>query len=94
MDVNPVKLEWARRFGATDVVNAAAGDPVAAVRGLVKDDWAGYEGGVDFAFEATGLMKCIEQAVRMTSIGCAEAGICSSTAFSAVGRPRKVLSFL
>lgn len=67
VDVNPVKLEWAKDFGATDVVDASKGDAVAAVRSLVKDDWPGYEGGVDFAFEATGLMKCIEQAVRMVN---------------------------
>lgn len=67
VDVNPVKLDWAKQFGATDVVNALDGDPVAAVRGLVKSDWPHYEGGVDFAFEATGLMKCIEQAVRMVN---------------------------
>src|SRR5262249_23061994 len=67
VDVNPVKLQWAKDYGATDVVDARSGDPVAAVRGLVKDDWAGYEGGVDFAFEATGLMKCIEQCVRMVN---------------------------
>jgi S-(hydroxymethyl)mycothiol dehydrogenase len=65
VDVNPVKLEWAKSYGATDVVDARNGDPVATVRGLVKDDWPHYEGGVDFAFEATGLVKCIEQAVRM-----------------------------
>jgi Zn-dependent alcohol dehydrogenase len=67
VDVNPVKLEWAKKMGATDVVNAKDGDPVAAVRSLVKDDWPGYEGGVDFAYEATGLMPCIEQAVRMVN---------------------------
>jgi Zn-dependent alcohol dehydrogenase len=67
VDVNPVKLEWAKNFGATDIVNAKETDPVTAVRNLVKDDWAGYEGGVDFAFEATGLMPCIEQAVRMVN---------------------------
>jgi S-(hydroxymethyl)mycothiol dehydrogenase len=67
VDVNPVKLEWAKKYGATDVVDARSGDPVAAVRGLVKDEWPGYEGGVDFAFEATGLMKCIEQCVRMVN---------------------------
>jgi Zn-dependent alcohol dehydrogenase len=67
VDVNPTKLEWAKNFGATDVVNAKEVEPVNAVRNLVKDDWAGYEGGVDFAFEATGLMPCIEQAVRMVN---------------------------
>ena len=52
VDVNPTKLEWAKEFGATHTVNAkdVGGDPVATVRGLVKDDWPGYEGGVDFAF--------------------------------------------
>lgn len=65
VDVNPTKLEWAKQYGATDTVNALDGDPVAAVRGMVKDPWPGYEGGVDFAYEATGLVKCIEQAVRM-----------------------------
>jgi S-(hydroxymethyl)mycothiol dehydrogenase len=67
VDVNPVKLDWARKFGATDVVNARDGDPVAAVRNLVKDAWPGYEGGVDFAYEATGNMNCLEQAVRMVN---------------------------
>ena len=67
VDINPVKLEWARKFGATDVVNARDGDPVTAVRNLVKDPWPGYEGGVDFAYEATGLVACIEQAVRMVN---------------------------
>jgi Zn-dependent alcohol dehydrogenase len=69
VDLNPAKLEWARKFGATDVVDARDGDPVAAVRSLVKDDWPGYEGGVDFAFEATGIPACIEQAVRMLNYG-------------------------
>src|SRR5438477_489520 len=27
VDVNPVKLEWAKKFGATDFVNAKDGDP-------------------------------------------------------------------
>ena len=67
VDVNPVKLQWAKDFGATHTVDAREGDPVATVRGLVKDDWPGYEGGVDFAYEATGLMKCIEQCVRMVN---------------------------
>ncbi len=67
VDVNPTKLRWAKDFGATHTVDASKADPVAAVRALVTDDWPGYEGGVDFAFEATGLMPCIEQAVRMVN---------------------------
>lgn len=66
VDVNPVKLEWAKNFGATNVVNARSMDPVAQVRTLTED---GYDGGVDFSFEATGIPSCIEQAVRMLAYG-------------------------
>jgi S-(hydroxymethyl)mycothiol dehydrogenase len=62
VDLNPVKLEWARKYGATHVVNARDGDPVAQVRALTEDGW---DGGVDFAFEATGIPLCTEQAVKM-----------------------------
>lgn len=66
VDVNPTKLAWARDFGATDTVDARDGDPVAAVRALTEDGW---DGGVEFAFEATGLPMCVEQAVRMLAYG-------------------------
>jgi Zn-dependent alcohol dehydrogenase len=58
VDISPVKLSWAREFGATHVVDAAHGDPVAKVREISG-------GGVDFAYEAVGLPQCIDQAVRM-----------------------------
>ncbi len=66
VDVNPVKLEWAREFGATHTVNARETDPVKAVRDLTED---GYDGGVEFAFEATGIPMCTEQAVKMLAYG-------------------------
>ena len=66
IDIAPAKLEWARRFGATDVVNARDEDPVAAVRSLTEDGW---DGGVDFAYEAVGTPQCLEQAVRMLAYG-------------------------
>lgn len=66
VDVNPTKLEWARNFGATHTVNAAESDPVAEVRRLTEDGW---DGGVEFAFEATGIPVCTEQAVKMLSYG-------------------------
>jgi S-(hydroxymethyl)glutathione dehydrogenase/alcohol dehydrogenase len=56
VDVHPRKLEMARRFGATDVVDASQGDPVAAIRDLTQGR------GVDYAFEAIGAKKTIEQA--------------------------------
>ncbi len=66
IDLNDTKLEWAKQFGATDVVNPKNGDPVEAVRKLTEDSW---HGGVEFAFEATGIPKCTEQAIRMLSYG-------------------------
>lgn len=59
VDIAPTKLEWAQKFGATHVVNAKDGDPVAKVRELSAGE------GVDFAYEAVGLPQCIDQAVRM-----------------------------
>src|SRR3989442_1822879 len=55
-DLVPKKLEYAREFGATHVVNASDGDPVAAVRALTSGR------GVDYAFEVIGLPKTMRQA--------------------------------
>jgi S-(hydroxymethyl)mycothiol dehydrogenase len=59
IDIAPSKLGWATRFGATDVVDASAVDPIEAVRDLTGGE------GVDFAFEATGVPACVRQAVEM-----------------------------
>jgi S-(hydroxymethyl)mycothiol dehydrogenase len=59
VDVAPRKLEWALGFGATDAVDAAAGDAAATVRELTDGE------GVDFAYEAVGRPGTVEQAVRM-----------------------------
>src|SRR5256886_781307 len=56
------KLDLARRLGATDVVNAAEGNPVPTVAELTS-------GGVDYAFEAIGTPATVRQAVRMTRKG-------------------------
>lgn len=66
IDVKPTKLQWAKDFGATHTVNAREVDPVAEVRRLTEDGW---DGGVDFAYEATGIPACTEQAVKMLSYG-------------------------
>jgi S-(hydroxymethyl)mycothiol dehydrogenase len=76
VDVNPIKLGWARDFGATHTVNAREVDPVAEVRRLTEDGW---DGGVEFAFEATGVPVCTEQAVKMLSYG----GIATTIGFPA-----------
>ena len=62
VDVLAEKLESARALGATDAVDAGAGDPVEQVRELT--------GGVDYAFTAIGAAAGLAQAVRM----CAYAG--------------------
>jgi S-(hydroxymethyl)glutathione dehydrogenase/alcohol dehydrogenase len=56
VDVRDNKLAYARRFGATHTVNAAAGDPVEQVRALSDGQ------GVDYAFEAIGMPATIRQA--------------------------------
>lgn len=56
------KLELAKEFGATDVVNAAEVDAVEAVKELSGD-------GVDYAFEAIGLKPTTEQAFAMLRPG-------------------------
>jgi S-(hydroxymethyl)glutathione dehydrogenase/alcohol dehydrogenase len=61
VDLNPAKLERAVQFGATDVVNAAAEDPVEAVLTLTG-------GGVDHALEVVGLGRTIEQAFAMSGV--------------------------
>jgi S-(hydroxymethyl)glutathione dehydrogenase/alcohol dehydrogenase len=62
VDTAAWKLDLAARLGATDVVDAAAGNPVPAVVERTA-------GGVDFAFEAIGLPATVRQAVRMTRKG-------------------------
>ena len=66
VDVSDKKLAQARDFGATHTVNAKDSDPVAQVRALTEDGW---DGGVEFAFEATGIPACTEQAIKMLSYG-------------------------
>jgi len=62
VDVVGSKLNLAKHFGATDVVNAKDGDPVAQVMEMTK-------GGVHHSFEAIGLKQTAEQAFRMLARG-------------------------
>jgi Zn-dependent alcohol dehydrogenase len=63
VDTAPKKLEMARRFGATDTVDATAGDPLSRVMGLTS------QRGADVAFEVVGSGPTIEQAIRMARRG-------------------------
>lgn len=58
VDVVDKKLEYAKQFGATHVVNASKVDAVLAIKDLTH----GY--GVDYAFEVIGNPKTIKQAYQ------------------------------
>ena len=62
IDRVPGKLDLAKEFGATDVVNAGEVDPVGMVRDLTG-------GGVHYSFEAIGLPKTAQQAFKMVRRG-------------------------
>ena len=62
VDIDDEKLELARKNGATDVVNSARDEPVAAVQSLTS-------GGADFVFEAIGRAPTIQQGIAMTGFG-------------------------
>jgi S-(hydroxymethyl)glutathione dehydrogenase/alcohol dehydrogenase len=56
VDLFDHKLEFTKRFGATDLVNASKTDPVQAIKDLTG-------GGVDYSFDAYGSAATISQAV-------------------------------
>ena len=58
VDVKGSKLNLAKHFGATDVVDASQTDPVEAVREMTG-------GGVEYSFEALGFKETSEQAFGM-----------------------------
>ncbi|MET0336563.1 MAG: Zn-dependent alcohol dehydrogenase [Caulobacter sp.] len=62
IDRVPAKLELAKKFGATDVINATDTDPVKAVQELTG-------GGVHHSFEAIGLKVTAEQSFKMLRRG-------------------------
>lgn len=61
VDVHPGKLELARTFGATDVVDAGSDDPVEAVQALL--------GGADHVFDVVGRSATAVQSVQMLRAG-------------------------
>jgi S-(hydroxymethyl)glutathione dehydrogenase/alcohol dehydrogenase len=62
IDMHGSKLNLAKEFGATDVVDASQGDPVAQVMEMTG-------GGVEHSFEAIGLKSTTEQAFKMLARG-------------------------
>ena len=62
IDRQPAKLQMAKVFGATDVIDASDGDSAKKVRELTG-------GGVHFSFEAIGLKATTEDAFKMLRRG-------------------------
>jgi S-(hydroxymethyl)glutathione dehydrogenase/alcohol dehydrogenase len=62
IDMVDSKLELARKFGATDVVNASETDVIGEVREMTG-------GGVHYSFKAIGLKQTAEQAFKILSFG-------------------------
>lgn len=62
IDTVESKLDLARKFGATDVINAKENDPIEAIREMTG-------GGVHYSFEAIGLKQTAEQSFKMLARG-------------------------
>jgi S-(hydroxymethyl)glutathione dehydrogenase/alcohol dehydrogenase len=67
IDVSADKLALARSFGATHTIDASTSDPINEIRALTDDL------GVDYAVEASGQVKVIEQAFKSIRRG---GGVC------------------
>jgi Zn-dependent alcohol dehydrogenase len=80
VDVADGPLEFARAFGLTDTVNAAETEPVAAIKAMTGGR------GVDYAFEAVGSVRTVEQAFASLDKG-GKAVVAGIPAFREAARP-------
>ena len=94
MDVDDRKLEWARGFGATDVLNSRTTDPVTGIRELT----GGF--GADVVIEAIGRPETYEQAFYARDLAGragagrrADAGDAAGIAAARRVRPRRGAQF-
>ena len=62
IDIQAKRLEEAKRFGATDIIDSSKSNPVEAVRGLLA-------GGADHVFDFVGLKAVAEQGLAMLGVG-------------------------
>lgn len=63
VDISPEKLEMARQFGATHIINSSTENVIKEVNRITEGD------GVDFSIEAAGLIETIEMAFRIVKKG-------------------------
>src|SRR5216684_5499501 len=62
IDIQPKRLDVAKQFGATDVIDSSRTNPVDAVRDLLPR-------GADHVFDFVGLKQVAEQGLAMLSVG-------------------------
>jgi len=62
IDIQPQRLDAARRFGATDVIDSTRSKPVETVRDLLP-------GGADHVFDFVGLKLVAEEGLAMLGVG-------------------------
>jgi S-(hydroxymethyl)glutathione dehydrogenase / alcohol dehydrogenase len=62
IDIQPKRLEAAKQFGATDVIDSVKTKPVEAVRDILP-------GGADHVFDFVGLKAVAEQGLAMLGVG-------------------------
>ena len=62
IDIQPKRLEAAKQFGATDVVDSSKTNPVEAIRGFLP-------GGADHVFDFVGSKAVAEQGLAMLGVG-------------------------
>jgi Zn-dependent alcohol dehydrogenase len=90
VDLDDEKLEFARAFGATHVINASTTDPVAAIHEMTakSDQFTIFKqpvSGVDFAFDCIGIRQTMEQIVPACRSG--HFGACDGGTAVLVGVP-------
>jgi Zn-dependent alcohol dehydrogenase len=73
VDIDPAKLAFATRFGATDVIDATSVDAVAAIRELTNARQTRPSGrstgGVDYAFDCVGASETMRQVLAAARPG-------------------------
>jgi aryl-alcohol dehydrogenase len=78
VDINSDRLEMAKKFGATHIVNASKVDPVAAILEITGE-------GADFTLECVGNTKVLRQAVDSLIRGGPRCGVCGLVGVVAPG---------
>jgi S-(hydroxymethyl)glutathione dehydrogenase / alcohol dehydrogenase len=62
IDIQPIRLQAAQRFGATDVIDSTKVEPIEALRALLRK-------GADHVFDFVGLKAVAEQGLAMLGVG-------------------------